>query len=95
MRCGIRSLLLQNLTGRALGGLHLLPKLIFGTHRAGTCCSRSRRSLYPDFNGTWPIKNGDVACQLSEEDNARLRDMPVAVVDDEMIRRPKPQRALL
>src|SRR4051795_6845712 len=49
-----------------------------------------------DLNGnrTGLVEHRNVAAHLSKDDDSRLRDLTVAVVDDEVIRSPKPQRAL-
>src|SRR3954452_21045568 len=49
-----------------------------------------------DLNGnrTGLVEHRNVTAHLSKDDDSRLRDLTVAVVDDEVIRSPKPERAL-
>jgi hypothetical protein len=46
-----------------------------------------------DAERTWSIKDGDVIGYPAEQDDSRLRNAAIAVVDDEVIGAPKSQRS--
>src|SRR5436190_8486573 len=54
----------------------------------------SMRTFDRNSYRTGPVENRNVTAHPSEDDDPRLRDLAVAVVDDEVIRSPKPQRSL-